>query len=117
MPGSMIDFCEFSVVWSGHVYEKSDREERERMVKEGRIPLPWELLMPVLRILGHCCDNKKSKSSITIYVVGLFVCVKNCGSNCYATGNGWDKVGKLRFLVNILNRSSIFLLVFLQILT
>ncbi|CBI24369.3 unnamed protein product, partial [Vitis vinifera] len=28
--------------------------EKEREVNEGRIPLPWELLQPVLRILGHC---------------------------------------------------------------
>lgn len=32
--------------------------------------------------------------SITIYEVGLFVCVKNFESNSYAMGNGWDKVGK-----------------------
>lgn len=32
--------------------------------KEGRIPLPWELLQPVLRIVGHCLmglNNSKEK--------------------------------------------------------
>ncbi|ERN00949.1 hypothetical protein AMTRI_Chr04g250320 [Amborella trichopoda] len=28
--------------------------EEARVSSEGRIPLPWELLQPVLRILGHC---------------------------------------------------------------
>lgn len=50
---------------------------------------------------------------ITIYAVGLIVCVKNSVSNSYAMGNGWGKVGKFGFLVNILN----FLLLFLQIVT
>ncbi|KAG2674285.1 hypothetical protein I3760_13G126600 [Carya illinoinensis] len=64
--GSKIDFCDFCVVWAGHeadVGKDSDygasellgaNESRERMGREGRIPLPWELLQPVLRILGHC---------------------------------------------------------------
>ncbi|XAR62778.1 hypothetical protein NMG60_11017651 [Bertholletia excelsa] len=34
--------------------KESSKEEREEANKEGRIPLPWELLQPVLRILGHC---------------------------------------------------------------
>ncbi|KAI4347671.1 hypothetical protein L6164_008462 [Bauhinia variegata] len=32
--------------------------------KEGRIPLPWDLLQPILRILGHCLmgvNNDKAK--------------------------------------------------------
>lgn len=48
----------------------------------------------------HGCD-KKSKYSIKIYVVRLFVCEENFGSNYYAVGNGWDKVEKLGFFVNI----------------
>jgi len=42
------DFC---VVWFG---QKDGDGGRERMGKEERIPLPWGLLTPVLRILGHC---------------------------------------------------------------
>lgn len=50
-----------------------DGGEEERVVregkkktqkKEGRIPLPWELLQPVLRIVGHCLlgpNNDKEK--------------------------------------------------------
>lgn len=62
---SKIDFCEFCDVWAGqdgdmfkeesvddgeNVEEKKKGKEK----KEGRIPLPWELLQPILRILGHC---------------------------------------------------------------
>ncbi|KAL6976547.1 hypothetical protein U1Q18_025338 [Sarracenia purpurea var. burkii] len=76
--GSKIDFCEFCVIWAGQdgdMYKDGTdqdlekvgdesisgdlnliegMEERENGVKEGRITLPWELLQPVLRILGHC---------------------------------------------------------------
>jgi hypothetical protein len=62
--GSKIDFCEFCVVWSGHAYDESDFEVSERMGKEGRIPLPWELLTPVLRILGHCIVGKREKKEV-----------------------------------------------------
>ncbi|KAF5179653.1 hyccin [Thalictrum thalictroides] len=34
------------------VTKKNDGKQSEE--KEGRIPLPWELLQPVLRILSHC---------------------------------------------------------------
>lgn len=47
---SKIDLCEFCEVWSGHDGEQNVDKERA----EGRIHLPWELLQPVLRILGHC---------------------------------------------------------------
>ncbi|KAH7862847.1 hypothetical protein Vadar_010213 [Vaccinium darrowii] len=72
---SKIEFCKFCRVWAGQdgdMYyckeygaesadqqgdegikeEKSGGKEEEE--EEGRIPLPWELLQPVLRILGHC---------------------------------------------------------------
>jgi hypothetical protein len=62
--GSKIDFCEFCVVWSGHVYDENDGEERESMGNEGRIPLPWELLTPVLRILGHCIMGAREKKEV-----------------------------------------------------
>ncbi|KAK1354700.1 Hyccin [Heracleum sosnowskyi] len=81
---SKIAFCEFCVIWAGvdgEVYKETDqgienkaetsKPEKVEEVKEkmeesegkgekreattsGRIPLPWELLQPVLRILGHC---------------------------------------------------------------
>ncbi|PIA39507.1 hypothetical protein AQUCO_02600157v1 [Aquilegia coerulea] len=36
----------------GVIQKKNDGKQTEE--KEGRIPLPWELLQPVLRILSHC---------------------------------------------------------------
>ncbi|XP_057798861.1 uncharacterized protein LOC131014789 [Salvia miltiorrhiza] len=42
--GSKLDFCDFCRMWSGH-----DPDGRR-----GRINLPWELMQPILRILGHC---------------------------------------------------------------
>ncbi|KAK4275923.1 hypothetical protein QN277_018933 [Acacia crassicarpa] len=57
----------------GDDVEEEEEEETETIVKEegkmmkkkeGRIPLPWELLQPVLRIVGHCLmgpNNCKEK--------------------------------------------------------
>ncbi|GMY22657.1 hyccin [Fagus crenata] len=62
--GSKMDFYEFCIVWAGQEDEWDVDKERESNNggKEGRIPLPWELLQPVLRILGHCLmGNKKDK--------------------------------------------------------
>lgn len=62
--GSKIDFCKFCEVWAGQdgdMYKEIEGEAgdgggggEEKGKKEGRIPLPWELLQPALRILGHC---------------------------------------------------------------
>lgn len=77
---SKIDFCEFCVVWAGQngdMYkegwvqnEKEDdsataESEKEGGVSEGRIPLPWELLQPVLRILGHCLMGQRKNKELT----------------------------------------------------
>lgn len=70
---SKIEFCEFCEIWAGEdgdIYRDSQEssgdggedmiEEEEssstskRRWKEGRTVLPWELLQPILRILGHC---------------------------------------------------------------
>ncbi|KAL6178939.1 hypothetical protein ACLB2K_050456 [Fragaria x ananassa] len=54
---SKIDFCEFCKVWAGgHI-----STEEEGMMR--RVPLPCELMQPVLRILGHCllCPNQNKK--------------------------------------------------------
>ncbi|GAV56498.1 Hyccin domain-containing protein, partial [Cephalotus follicularis] len=56
---SKIDFCEFCEEWAGQYDSEHGDKEKPRMV--GRICLPWELLQPVLRILGHCLlgtDNR-----------------------------------------------------------
>ncbi|XWS73757.1 hypothetical protein CRYUN_Cryun02cG0156000 [Craigia yunnanensis] len=63
---SKIEFCEFCEIWAGQSRDnyKDDEEDHsekivcndqiEKVKKERRIPLPWELLQPSLRILGHC---------------------------------------------------------------
>ncbi|ESW13578.1 hypothetical protein PHAVU_008G208200 [Phaseolus vulgaris] len=72
---SKTDFCEFCKVWAGQdgeMYKNFEegemckkledggaKEEEEGVVEkknrvEGRVPLSWELLQPVMRILGHC---------------------------------------------------------------
>ncbi|KAK9076706.1 hypothetical protein SSX86_005040 [Deinandra increscens subsp. villosa] len=71
---SKLDFCEFCIVWAGEDgefykdypdYDDNKRREEEddhieggekkmKEKKEGRILLPWEMMQPILRILGHC---------------------------------------------------------------
>ncbi|XP_073306832.1 uncharacterized protein [Primulina huaijiensis] len=69
---SKIDFCKLCMIWSGHQEESgiinleasSSSQVKDGNVeilenicrnrKQGRITLPWEILHPVLRILGHC---------------------------------------------------------------
>ncbi|XVF04998.1 hypothetical protein REPUB_Repub05bG0131900 [Reevesia pubescens] len=66
---SKIEFCEFCEIWAGQNRDNNckDGEEDhgetesngsndqiEKVKKKRRIPLPWELLQPSLRILGHC---------------------------------------------------------------
>ncbi|XWS28450.1 hypothetical protein CRYUN_Cryun25bG0070100 [Craigia yunnanensis] len=64
---SKIEFCEICDIWAGQNRdnckdseedhgENNGRDDKIEKVKkkEGRIPLPWELLQPSLRILGHC---------------------------------------------------------------
>ncbi|GAA0170100.1 hypothetical protein Leryth_010000 [Lithospermum erythrorhizon] len=57
---SKIEFCEFCKIWAGQHgdsyknYDDHDGEIQEQGKKQGRILLPWELLQPILRIVGHC---------------------------------------------------------------
>lgn len=72
---SKIDFCRFASDWAGKDCECASEFDRNDDVfddnngevenggaivenddddDDKRIPLPWELLQPVLRILGHC---------------------------------------------------------------
>ncbi|MED6168336.1 hypothetical protein PIB30_010666 [Stylosanthes scabra] len=80
---SKVDFCEFCKIWAGQdgsMYKyfeeegiteiKNDVKEKEKgkgkgkgggkkgeetaAAAEGRIPMPWELTQPVVRILAHC---------------------------------------------------------------
>ncbi|KAE8803756.1 hypothetical protein D1007_20266 [Hordeum vulgare] len=54
---SKMDFCEFCVAWSGK--HGSDEKARIASAQSGeerwrRVPMPWELFQPALRIVGHC---------------------------------------------------------------
>lgn len=75
---SKVDFCEYVVCWAGQDcecrYELDDEESSmyavsnfeeggsekceaicNGSVRDGcRVPLPWEMMQPILRILGHC---------------------------------------------------------------
>ena len=83
-----IDFCKFCKIWAGEdgdMYknfedededDEEDEEENnevelekegeggEEFVKSGRVPMPWELLQPVLRILGHCLLGPNNKDTM-----------------------------------------------------
>ncbi|KAJ0084967.1 hypothetical protein Patl1_30133 [Pistacia atlantica] len=54
--GSKVDFCEFCEGWAGLDKDSEGCKglTKEKLNNEGAISLPWELLQPVLRILGHC---------------------------------------------------------------
>ncbi|XP_051119866.1 uncharacterized protein LOC127243744 [Andrographis paniculata] len=55
--GSKIEFCHFCKIWSGqnlNIDSDLDKHDRKEGKLGGRINLPWELLQPILRILGHC---------------------------------------------------------------
>uniref|UniRef100_A0A7N0VIW4 Hyccin n=1 Tax=Kalanchoe fedtschenkoi TaxID=63787 RepID=A0A7N0VIW4_KALFE len=65
MPASSkLEFCEFCVIWSGKIEPENKKVEQAEDDKDedqckaatefGRIHLPWELVQPILRILGHC---------------------------------------------------------------
>ena len=65
---SKLNFCESCEKWAGQNGEREEQKPRALIPEEesvavggrsekdsGRIPLPWELVQPILRILGHCC--------------------------------------------------------------
>ncbi|XP_039129085.1 protein FAM126B-like [Dioscorea cayenensis subsp. rotundata] len=51
---SKLEFCRFCIAWSGFKEKEIEKEEEEKEEMGRRVPLPWELLQPILRILGHC---------------------------------------------------------------
>lgn len=85
---SKLDFCEFCIIWAGEdgeVYkdfpdeDKNEDDENQKQgenKKEGRILLPWEMLQPILRILGHCLMgiNKNDKKNKEVYEVACRAC-------------------------------------------
>nr|XP_043639952.1 uncharacterized protein LOC122611062 [Erigeron canadensis] len=81
---SKIDFCEFCTIWAGEdgdFYKDFPNEGNQKgkdgvEKKEGRILLPWEMLQPILRILGHCLMgiNKKNKKNKELYEAACCAC-------------------------------------------
>ncbi|TXG46529.1 hypothetical protein EZV62_027971 [Acer yangbiense] len=55
---SKIDFCEFCEAWAGDredTVNNNGNKNGESLERERRrIPLSWELVQPILKILGHC---------------------------------------------------------------
>lgn len=90
---SKIDFCKFCKIWAGEdgdmykdfedddleddanddgndetedvevLDERKDKSGQE-FNKRGRVSMPWELLQPVLRILGHCLLGPNNKDTM-----------------------------------------------------
>ncbi|KAK2650377.1 hypothetical protein Ddye_017866 [Dipteronia dyeriana] len=79
---SKIDFCEFCEAWaSGGDNDQQDSsvssngeglelDQRERM----RIPLSWELVQPILRILGHCLMGPNQKKNKKLFDAASCAC-------------------------------------------
>ncbi|KAL7001913.1 hypothetical protein U1Q18_003060 [Sarracenia purpurea var. burkii] len=97
---SKLDFCRFSADWAGQdcpcksEFDNAETDTERNSLSDGivkqigsleigengtdsapkgdRIPLPWELLQPVLRILGHCllapinADEVKDAASVAV---------------------------------------------------
>ncbi|CAK8538547.1 unnamed protein product [Lathyrus sativus] len=91
---SKIDFCKFCKIWAGEdgdmykdfedddledvdddnnnnndvereiVEIEEEKKEENGPNKRGRVPMPWELLQPVLRILGHCLLGPNNKDTV-----------------------------------------------------
>uniref|UniRef100_A0ACD5WAH9 Uncharacterized protein n=1 Tax=Avena sativa TaxID=4498 RepID=A0ACD5WAH9_AVESA len=68
---SKMDFCEFCIAWSGkNGNEKPRVASASAPSPEGgeekwrRVPLPWELFQPALRIVGHCLLGPSSSDDL-----------------------------------------------------
>lgn len=84
---SKLDFCEFCIVWTGQDgdkdFQNDDQNEDDdqngkegEMKKEGRVLLPWEMLQPMLRILGHCLMgiNKNNTKNKELHEIACRAC-------------------------------------------
>lgn len=52
--GSKLDFCDLCKIWSGQNNSHDHHDKTPAEARRGRINLAWELLQPIMRILGHC---------------------------------------------------------------
>lgn len=64
--GSKVDFCKFCEGWAGLEKDSVSIEglEKVKSINDGAISLPWELLQPALRILGHCLLGPKKNKEL-----------------------------------------------------
>ncbi|KAI9193801.1 hypothetical protein LWI28_000298 [Acer negundo] len=78
---SKFDFCEFCEAWASGGDHQQDSsvnnngeglglDQRERM----RIPLSWELVQPILRILGHCLMGPDQKQNKQLFDAAYCAC-------------------------------------------
>ncbi|KAL7109696.1 hypothetical protein ACP275_06G191200 [Erythranthe tilingii] len=90
--GSKIEFCEFCKIWSGQYSDQTliennppqDSDNPEKTTPSssagarggGRINMPWELLQPVLRILGHCLmgEEKNNNNNEELFQTAISAC-------------------------------------------
>ncbi|XP_057441526.1 uncharacterized protein LOC130733387 [Lotus japonicus] len=59
----------------GKTEDLSEEKQRSNRGKtEGRVPLPWELLQPVMRILGHCLLGPSSNKDMELFEAASEAC-------------------------------------------
>ncbi|KAL2929606.1 hypothetical protein RDABS01_035016 [Bienertia sinuspersici] len=72
---SKLDFCEFLEQWSGHQKDGDNNDEdKSGDDEEGKILLPWELLGPCLRILGHCLLGGDTEKEVLLHEKAFRAC-------------------------------------------
>ncbi|CAA0814432.1 Unknown protein [Striga hermonthica] len=68
---SKIEFCRLCRAWAGP--EDADNDVSDDVSRNnGRINLPWELMQPILRILGHCVMGPEKSDEL--FRSGLAAC-------------------------------------------
>jgi hypothetical protein len=80
---SKMDFCEFCVAWSGkhggndkpRVASAAARSPEGGEEKWRRVPLPWELFQPALRIVGHCLLGPANSDELRVQAARAAQCL------------------------------------------
>lgn len=73
---SKLDFCEFLDQWAGNHHDDDDDDGKQNDDEdcEGKILLPWELLGPCLRILGHCLLGGEKGKELLLHAKAYRAC-------------------------------------------
>ncbi|GER51246.1 hypothetical protein STAS_28609 [Striga asiatica] len=70
---SKIEFCGICEAWAGlQDDDDNDGDDDDVSRNKGRINLPWELMQPILRILGHCVMGPEKSDEL--FRAGLAAC-------------------------------------------